>query len=228
MPTPDFPGDFLFLDESGDLGLGPKSTPIFVLGILHLRSETALKRAIKRARKKSLGRGAPANELKWSNSNDRVREAVIDEICRESEHVVGVSATVVEKGWINPTHAARALNVRYNYAAKYAMEQGRLFDSTIRKNVRLTIDARNRSATETLTEYVRLLSANDEICCAVDVRPGDSQRIPQLQVADFAVGAIYHAYCYNDWRFLECFRARGIRFRLRTLRAKKTEKKPAP
>jgi len=224
MPI-DLPGDFLFLDESGDLGLGEKSTPVFVAGILHLTSSSALSRTIKRARKASLGRNAPKSELKWSNCRDEVRRAVIEQICREKEHIAGISAAVIEKGWISTIHASRAADVRYNFAVRLAMEQGQLLNPSVRKRVRLTIDARNRRATETLTEYVELLTATDEICCSVKVIAEDSERIPQLQAADFAVGAIYHAYAHGEWRFLNRIRGDGIAVKIRTLRAKK---KPAP
>jgi hypothetical protein len=219
------PGDFLFLDESGDLGAAAGSTSVFAIGILHLNSRDALKRAIKRARRKSLGRRAPLNEMKWSQSSDRVRMAVIDQIAREASYIEGISACVIDKQWINATLARRREEVRYNYAVRLALEKGGLFAASANgRRIHLTIDARNRRATDTLTEYMQLLMANDEIPCTVAIAAEDSARSPQLQATDFVIGSIYAAYAHGDWRYLNALRSRGIVVELRTLK----KKTPAP
>jgi uncharacterized protein DUF3800 len=219
------PGNFLFLDESGDLGSAAGSTPVFAIGILHLNSRDALKRVIKRARRKSLGRSAPRNEMKWSQSSDRVRMAVIGQIVREASQIEGVSACVIDKRWINTTLARRREEVRYNYAVRFALEKGGLFAASAKgRKIFLVIDARNRRATETLTEYVELLIANDEMPCAVAVTSDDSARRPQLQAADFVIGSIYSAYAHGDWRYLNVLKEGGIRVELRILK----KKTPAP
>jgi len=184
-----------------------------------------LARVIKRARRKALGRRAPANELKWSGSSERVRTAVIEQICRDAGQIAGISAAVIEKAWIQPRLARRKEDIRYNYAVRFAMEKGGLFDSSCRgRRVRLTIDARNRRATETLSEYVALLRSNDELACDVTVSGADSARFPQLQVADFAVGAIYAAYAHKRWHYLNALKKAGIAVMLRALKMKT----PAP
>lgn len=219
------PGDFLFLDESGDLGSAKGSTPVFAIGILHLNSRDALKRAMKRARRKSLGRHAPLNEMKWSQSSNRVRMAVIGQIVRESSQIAGVSACVIDKRWINTTLARRREEVRYNYAVRFALEKGGLFTSSAQgRKISLVIDARNRRATDTLTEYVELLIASNEMPCALAVSADDSARRPQLQAADFVIGSIYSAYAHGDWRYLNALKDGGIRIELRILK----KKTPAP
>jgi hypothetical protein len=215
------PGDFLYLDESGDLGLGRDSSPFFVVGILHLDSEDALRRVIKRARKRALGR-ARKNEMKWSSSSSSVREAVIEQIVRESSHIAGVSACAIEKSWINPSHAQRKPDVRYNFAAKIALEQGMLFDAgRPPKSLTLTLDARNRRATESMSEYLDLLERNGELCCRVKVRAEGSAKIPQLQIADFVVGSLYEAVAYGRWNAVRKLEQAGIVVNLRILRGKK-------
>jgi hypothetical protein len=216
------PGDFLFLDESGDLGLGAASTPYFVVGVLHLKSRDALKRAIKRARRKSLGRHAHLNELKWSQSSERVKLAVVAEIASESHWVEGISACVIEKGWINPRLAQRSEVTRYNYAVRLALEKGDLLSPMARgRRISLTIDARNRRATETLSEYVALLMDSGELPCSVELKADDSARCPQIQVADFVIGAIYTGYANGDWRYLNTLKKAGIEVNLRSLKSGK-------
>ncbi len=219
------PGDFLFLDESGDLGSAVGSTPVFAIGILHLSARDALKRTIKRARRKSLGHLASLNEMKWSQSSARVRMAVINQIAREASHIVGISACVIDKQWANATLGRRREEVRYNYAVRLALEKGGLFAASARRRrIELTIDARNRRATDTLTEYVQLLMSNDELSCVVTVSAGDSARSPQLQAADFVIGSIYAAYSHGDWQYLNALKGGGITVELRTLK----KKTPAP
>ncbi len=219
------PGDFLFLDESGDLGAAAGSTPVFAIGILHLKSRDALKRAIKRARRKSLGRHAPPHELKWSQSSEKVRIAVIRQIVREASQIAGVSGCVIDQAWINATLARRREEVRYNYAVRLALEKGGLFSTAAKgRKIHLMIDACNRRATETLAEYVQLLMANDELSCTVAVNSSDSARSPQLQAADFVIGSIYAAYAHKEWRYLNELRKGGVSVELRTLK----RKTPAP
>jgi hypothetical protein len=218
------PGDFLFLDESGDLGFTQGSTPVFAISILHLKSASALQRAIKRARKRSLGRRAPPNEFKWSASSPKVRLAVLQQIVREAHMISGVSACVVEKGWINPTFAKRREEVRYNYAVRLALERGGLFDpSTQGRRLQLTIDARSRRATQTLAEYVDLLSG-EELQCSLVVASEDSAGSPQLQAADFVAGSVFSAYAQSDWRYMNFLRDSGVPVELRLLK----KKQPAP
>jgi len=148
--------------------------------------------------------------------------AVIDQIVREARHVAGISACVMDKRWINDRLARRREEVRYNYAVRLALEKGGLFDvRTQGKTVHLTIDARNRRATETLSEYVQLLMANDELTCCVKVDAGDSVGSPQLQVADCAIGAIYSAYAHGEWKYFNALKKAGIRIELRVLRGKR-------
>lgn len=217
MPST-LPGDFLFLDESGDLGLGRESTPFFVVGILHLRSEYALQRCAKRARRRKLGRKSPKGELKWSTSRPEIRMAMLDEICKAGELVAGVSAAVLDKRWINQVHAKRKPDIRYNFAARIAMEKGGLFEREKAKRLTLTIDQRNPRATESMREHLELLSMGGALCCNVSLRSQDSQENPQLQAADFAVGAIYSAYAHGEWRYLNRLKAGGVEVDLRVLR----------
>jgi Protein of unknown function (DUF3800) len=219
------PGSFLFLDESGDLGLAAGSTPFFAVGVLHLKSRSALKRVIKRARRKSLGHRAHLNELKWSQSSERVRAVVMEQIAREAPQIAGISACVIDKRWINTTLARRREVVRYNYAVRLAFEKGGLFSASTRgRRIHLTIDARNRRATETLSEYVQLLEASGDLACTIEVSSDDSARCPQLQAADFVIGAIYAAYAHEEWKYFDLLRNAGIAVKLRALK----RKLPAP
>ncbi|MGH7917445.1 MAG: DUF3800 domain-containing protein [Candidatus Binataceae bacterium] len=218
------PGDFLFLDESGDWGTSERSSPVFVVGILHLRSADALKRAVKRARQKSLGRRAPMNELKWSGHNASIRKAVLEQIIRDSAQIEGVSACVVEKAWINSDLARRPEPLRYNYAVRLALEKGRLFNTLSRgKAFTLVIDGRYPRATKKLEDYVCRLMAKGELPCELHIQAESSERSPQLQVIDHIVGALYAAYGQGDWSYFNLLRHGGIGFELRILK-----KKPAP
>lgn len=143
---------------------------------------------------------------------------MLDEICRGKDLVAGVSAAVLDKNWINEAHAKRSSDVRYNFAARIAMEQGRLFRPDAAKRLVLTIDQRNPRATESMREHLDLLSLDGSLCCDVTLRANDSERSPQLQAADFAVGAIYAAYAHNQWRYVNLLKAAGIPMALRVLR----------
>lgn len=144
--------------------------------------------------------------------------AMIDEICKAGELVAGVSAAVLDKRWINQEHAKRKPDIRYNFAARIAMEKGGLFEVTRAKRLTLTIDQRNPRATESMREHLDLLSLSGALCCNVTLQSKDSQRSPQLQAADFAVGAVYSAYSSGEWRYLNRLKAGGLEVALRVLR----------
>lgn len=225
MAAYELPGEFLYLDESGDLGVSDRSTPVFVIALLHLRTRDALGRVIKRARRKGLGRGARTNELKWSNSGDHLRAAVIAEICAERRSIVGVSGCVIHKTWFNDQFRNRHEEIRYNYAVRFAMEKGGVFlPSASGKRIEMTIDARNRRATERMRRYLEQFQRSGILRCVVKLDAANSARLAQLQAADFVAGAIYSAYAHNDWRYLDRVRSSGIEVRLRVPR----KKKPAP
>jgi len=137
--------------------------------------------------------------MKWSQSSDRVRIAVISQIVREASQIAGVSACVIDKRWINTTLTRRREEVRYNYAVRFALEKGGLFAASAKgRRIHLAIDARNRRATQTLTEYVEPSDGQTMRCNAtVAVTSDDSTRRPQLQAADFVIGAIYSAYAHG-------------------------------
>lgn len=218
-------GDFLYLDESGDTGLGPRSTPYFAIAVLFLRTESALSRVMRRAHKKVLGRGARVTELKWSSSSDELRRAVIDQICKEGHLIGGIAAAVMEKTWINAAHAQRKEYTRYNFCARLALEKGGLFSSgAAGRAVSLVIDGRNRRATEAPTEYMGLLECSGELPCSVGVKAKDSCAVPQLQAVDFLAGAVCAAFIRGDWSYYKLLRGASVQIEVRMLRGKT----PAP
>jgi len=101
------------------------------------------------------------------------------------------------------------------------LEKGGVFDGLATgKHVSLTIDGRHRRATEALRHYLERL----DLPCVVSLKAEDSAHSPQLQAIDHLVGAIYAAYAYGRWQYIDRLRKGGIRFDLRVLKAKK----PAP
>jgi len=138
--------------------------------------------------------------------------------------IAGISACVIDKRWMRQAFAKRREEVRYNYAVRLALETGGLFGTMAGRSIQLTIDARNRRATDILTEYVGLLMASNEISGAVSVASKDSSASPQLQAADFVVGSIYAAFAHGDWQYINALRRGGVQIELRILESKT----PAP
>ncbi len=172
-----------------------------------------------------MGSRAKKNELKWSNSNPELRAAVIEQICRERTHIVGVSGCVIHKTWFNEQFRSRHEEIRYNYAVRFAMEKAGMFETRARgKRIALTIDARNQRATERLRQYLKQFEQNGMLACAVNLEAKDSAHHAQLQVVDFIAGAIYAAYAHDDWTYLNRLRDDKIEVSLRVPR----KKKPAP
>lgn len=162
-----------------------------------------------------LPKAGPGTEIKWSNSSPAVRLAMLEEVVKAGQLVAGVSACVMEKGWANPAHASRGTNIRYNYAARIAMEKGGLFLPERKKRIILTIDQRNIAATDSMREHLETLKDLGELCCDVELRAGDSQEMEALQAVDFVAGAITAAYTTGEWKYVNFLKRGGITFAIR-------------
>ena len=143
---------------------------------------------------------------------------------RERSLISGISACVIDKTRMDKAFTKRREEVRYNYAVRLALETGGLFATKAKRRIQLTIDARNRRATDILREYVELLMANGEISCLLSLASKDSSASPQLQAADFVIGSIYTAYAHGDWKYVNALRKGGVYIEVRLLKSRT----PAP
>jgi hypothetical protein len=128
----------------------------------------------------------------------------------------------MEKKWMNPKFSGNAVDVRYNFAVRVALEQGNLFDpSAAGRSITLTTGLRSRQSAQRLERYLQALQEKNHLLCRVQLEPRDSIRCPQLQAADFIPGAIYTAYAQRDRRYLNLLKKKRIEVRLRHLKPKK-------
>lgn len=136
--------------------------------------------------------------------------SVLNEISELGDLVAGVSACAMRKEWIDERHARAESNLRYNYSARFALEKGGLFDPAQKKRVTLTIDQRNLRATESMRGHLKILREAGELCCDVDLKSGNSQRVSGLQGVDFVAGAIAVACDREEWKYVNVLKKRSI------------------
>jgi hypothetical protein len=81
----------IYLDESGDLGFGPRSSKYFVLAAIIIRDAEPVSRCIKRIRQQKLPKKYKTiPELKFHNSSQTIRTHVLDCVTRTDTHIAYV------------------------------------------------------------------------------------------------------------------------------------------
>jgi len=69
----------IYIDESGDIGLGPKSSPFFVIAALIIHQPLQIQRCFKKIRKNRLKKKLrELPELKFNNSDNVIKRRVLD------------------------------------------------------------------------------------------------------------------------------------------------------
>ncbi len=69
----------IYLDESGDLGFGPRASKYFILAAIITRDPGQVRRCIKRVRQQKLSKKYKTiPELKFHNSSQAIRTRILD------------------------------------------------------------------------------------------------------------------------------------------------------
>ena len=184
----------VFVDESGDLGLGEGSSKYITIGALITSHPDAVGRIPLRIRKRRLKKRLQRKpELKFHNSSPDIRRSVL-------EMVMAIEGTSVASVTVNKQGLPEAL--RRNPVRFYDRVCGELLSEAIvalggRGAYRVVFDARphNRPPSYDFGKGVgdiieQRLSGAGLLPVRIDVSVIDSHNSSGLQVADFIVGAI--------------------------------------
>lgn len=190
---------YIYIDESGDLGFGSKSSKFFVITLMAFDDliESDIGRIIKKTRIKILKKKMKrCSELKGNNSQDSVRKEILT---RLSQKNIEVYAIILEKSKVFP-YLKEKKNKLYNYMTNLIINECSFDD----KKVTLVADRRGGKAViNDFNRYVRFkLSEKDKIC-ELKLEHKDSKNDEILQVLDFVCWAIFRKYESNETRFYD-------------------------
>ena len=196
---------FVYLDESGDTGFKFRqgSSRYFVVALLLVDDPIPLLAAIVDLRER-LG-FAPANEFKFSNSREPVRQAFLRLMVHQE---CAIRALVIDKTLI-PHAQARTREAFYSFVVRLVLSRDR---GTIR-NAMVILDesVKSKKSQQRLTTHLRQALNGDPAAPKIrGVRYHDSRSDSLIQAVDMVSGIIYAHYHHGEPEYLRLIRTKVV------------------
>lgn len=192
--------NYIFIDESGDLGFSKRGSKYFIISAVLIQDEKTLKefeRIPKKIRQRKLKKSMKKlSELKFSNSSTVIREQFLT---RAAVLDISIYSVIVKKENTNDKLADN-LDILYNYLLKIVIEKA---TSKIKDKVEICLDKcmsqkqRNNFETYVKTEFLSHTKRIPDL----KVKHEPSHNVAALQVIDFICGAF--GYKYNTLNLKE-------------------------
>lgn len=190
---------FIYLDESGDLGFGPKASKYFVIAAILTENPLPAQKCITKIRKERLKtKYKEISELKYHNSDNIIRRRILQCITKTD---VNIAYAILRKRQVNENLRSKK-NILYNFLCGSLI--GKMFKKYHMLNkVNIVVDRSltkiNREAFNEYIGYKALMSKSDLFNPEViEVKHIDSCQDKCIQSVDFIVGAVARKYERND------------------------------
>ncbi|MFP4645758.1 MAG: DUF3800 domain-containing protein [Candidatus Woesearchaeota archaeon] len=196
--------NYIYIDESGYLGINKKNSKYFVISAALITDEETHKRFVripKKIRQRKLKKSLKKqSELKFSNSSVVIREQFLNRVAKLPVQVY----TLIIKKENTSFELRKDLNILYNYLIKRLLEET-LPD--VKQNDKLVIcldECMSAKQKERFEEYIKTeFLALFEKLPHVRIEHQQSHHEPGLQVIDFICGAF--GYKYNTAKLQDDF-----------------------
>lgn len=203
---------YVFIDESGDLGFNSRSTRFFVVAYLVVDQPFEIRTCTNRLLKnlhKTREYARRCNELKFCNSNVKVRRKVLSKI---STCQFDLGTIVVEKAKVSQGLRENRTKL-YNYVIVHTIMRNTIPNLSFGDNMNVVIDkSMSASSTEGFNKYARnkaswMITVNRKETPIslgdIEIEHVNSENEPCLQAADFSAGALFQRYERNDHSYLQ-------------------------
>jgi hypothetical protein len=190
----------IYIDESGDIGLGPRSSPYFVIAALIVNDPLDIKRCFKKIRRNKLKKKfKELPELKFNSSDKVIRRRVLECIASSD---IDIWCSVLRKEQLFD-HLRETPQIVYNYLtgsliAKIYLHYrpSHTFNVIVDKSL-------NGIQRELFDNYVVYKTMEHNIPFTPFPIPPtvihvDSKTEPCVQAADFVAGAVHRKYRMNE------------------------------
>jgi hypothetical protein len=190
----------IYLDESGDLGFGPRASKHFILGAVIARDPAQTGRCIKRVRGQKLPKKyKQIPELKFHNSSQTIKKRVLDCIARTDTDIAYV---VLRKHQVYE-RLRNKQSILYNYIVGSLLLKiitAYQIESTAKVFVDKSLYGLEKDHFDNYLTWKACLGNHIE---ELNIDPPeiihvDSRSDRCIQVADFVAGAISHKYSTGD------------------------------
>ncbi|MEM4642745.1 MAG: DUF3800 domain-containing protein [Candidatus Caldarchaeum sp.] len=204
----------VYVDESGDLGFGPKSSRVFVVSYLIPQNVWDLHKALSRLRKRLVGdRKFSGSEFKFSHDSEVVRKKVLTLLASKS---IDIGIVAIEK--VSVKHELREIPTRlYNYLVIHYMVSNVLTYSPER--IEIVVDkSMHKEAQKEFNKYLqnkigwKFLVEHGMRVPECKVIHKNSQEEVCLQGADYVAGATFRKFEHNDSSYYDLIKDK-VRFK---------------
>lgn len=193
----------IFVDESGDLGFGPKSTKFFIVAYLFLRGTPDFRDKFRWLYLRLRNRHRYFNEeLHFSQSTDSIRRKGLQLICKDSRCNAGI--IIINKRRIRKTSPFYSdLELLYRYVIVDTVLHAIIPRLNSRESINFILDSRIPiSQRKLFDDYAKVkgYQINEELGTKkfsrymLKVRHKNSKYEPCLQAVDFIAGAEFQRY----------------------------------
>lgn len=177
---------YIFLDESGDLGFGSKSSKFFTIFLLvcGVYEEQETQRIIKKIRQRVLKKKLrQVPEIKWNNSSEIIKQKVFEKLSKTNFEVFTI---ILDKSKVY-NYLKKEKHKLYNYLCNLIIAE-----CSIEGKFELILDRskNKRSLRDDFDNYIKSKLINK--CPNLSIKHEDSKSNGALQVIDFVSGAIFN------------------------------------
>jgi hypothetical protein len=198
------PKKYLYIDESGDLGLSPTSSKYMILVALVVSDPKHLDRAVKNIRRKRFRKVlSGVAEIKANSSSDLLRGYMLEKLNGIPE--CQVCYIILKKDRTASPYLKSNKDKLYNFVAG-KLAQIIVFDPA-QKNLELDIKIDKSKGKQLLREdfnqYIsRILYAKNRFISKIEITHGYSHSWSGLQFADMLAWACFQKYERDNSEFL--------------------------
>ncbi|OPX78359.1 MAG: hypothetical protein A4E45_01369 [Methanosaeta sp. PtaB.Bin039] len=190
----------IYLDESGDLGFGPRSSKYFVLAAIIAREPGNVQRCVKRVRQQKLKKKYKTiPELKFHNSSQTIRDRVLKCVAATDTDIAYV---VLRKHQVFE-RLKNKQSILYNYLSGSLVAKiitAYKLEGPTEIFVDKSLYGLERDNFDSYLTWKACLNNHSE---EIDIEPPeivhiDSRQDRCIQAVDFIAGAINHMYSIDD------------------------------
>ncbi len=191
----------IYLDESGDLGLSPRSTRYVIVAALATDDVRSVERAVKSARRLLRSEGHPLVEMKFRNSSRRVRMRLLEELSRWDPRIAWCGLDKREMPLWLREDKERLISIMSANAL------GAIFGTTLSKSFAVVMDRRwtkekRRAEFDACVRGSLSVHHGGHFVPALEVSHFDSASCAGLQAVDYVAGAVFRSLEGGDESYL--------------------------
>jgi len=201
---------YVYLDESGDLGFGQRSTKYFTIAFAVMEDPIPFRRCVKRVKVKY---HIPRHvELKGYTTSEIIKEDLLNRFAKLD---IEVHAITAKKANVEPK-LRRDTNILYNYMVGLSLIE-RILEEPANARVVIDVDRRVTSITSgfSFNEYIRykIWYERERRDIDLEINHLDSQQANAIQGVDIISNSIFKKYSSNNYKLFNLIQGKVRRDR---------------